>query len=183
VSHPPSQRIIFAVQAEGLLRGLAPDVTEALKMQLKRAGLDPDGTLPPGWPAEQLKVWLDLASAAIYPDFTLEEAHRRIGRRFVDGWQRTVLGAASAQFLKLLGVKRALERLTRAFRTSDNFSEASVEFPANCLAIVSIHSQPLPHYIAGILDGGLSMLKVNGKVSIEAPSSSDAMSFRIEWES
>lgn len=178
---PVQQRLIFTVQAEGLLRGLDPDVKGSLKTRLKAAGLDADGALPPGWPAEQLKVWLDLASAEIYPDFPLDEAHRRIGRRFLDGWQRTMLGAASAQFLKVLGVKRTLERLTRAFRTGDNFSETSVAFPADRVAIVTIKSQPLPHYIAGILDGGLALLKVKGRVTIE-PSSGDTMSFRVEWE-
>jgi len=179
---PPNERLIFAVQAEGLLRGLDPDVTGSLKTRLKQAGLDPDVALLPGWPAEQLKVWLDIASAEIYPDFPLDEAHRRIGRRLLDGWQRTMLGAASAQFLKVLGMKRTLERLTRAFRTGDNFSETSVDFPADRLGVVTIRSQQLPHYIAGILDGGLALLKVKGRVTI-GPSSDDTMSFRVEWES
>lgn len=181
VAAPENQRIIFAVQAEGLLRGLDPDVTGRLKTRLKEAGLDPDVALPPGWPAERLKVWLDLASAEIYPDFALDEAHRRIGRRFLDGWQRTMLGAASAQFLKVLGMKRTLERLTRAFRTGDNFSETSVDFPSERVGVVTIRSQQLPHYIAGILDGGLALMKVKGKVSIE-PASGDTMTFRVEWE-
>ena len=178
---PPTQRIIFAVQAEGLLRGLDPDVKGSLKTRLKTAGLDADAALPPGWPAEQLKVWLDLASAEIYPDFPVDEAHRRIGRRFLDGWQRTMLGAASAQFLKVLGMKRTLERLTRAFRTGDNFSETSVAFPEAHVGVVTVRSQQLPHYIAGILDGGLALMKVKGKVTIE-PASGDTMSFRVEWE-
>jgi len=178
---PVSQRVIFPVQAEGLLRGLDPDVKGTLKQRLQEAGLDPDRALPPGWPASKLKEWLDIASAELYPSLPLDEAHRRIGRRFLDGWQRTVLGAASAQFLKVLGVKRTLERLSRAFRTGDNYTETAAEFPEERVAVLTVVSQQLPHYIAGILDGGLMLLKVKGKVSIEQ-ASGDTMSFRVEWE-
>lgn len=178
---PVEQRVIFPVQAEGLLRGLQPEVAAGpLRERLKAAGLDADGALPPGWPAPKLVEWIDLAAKEIYPTLSREEAHRRIGRRFIDGWQRTVLGAASAQFLKLLGVKRALERLTRAFRTGDNYSETSVAFPTDTTAVVTVRAQLIPHYVAGILDGGLALMKVQGKVTIEQ-AAADVMVFRLEW--
>lgn len=175
------ERVIFPAQAEGLLRGLQPDVNDALTSKLKTLALDPSQPFPPAWPSSRLKEWLDAASDVIYDSCTREEAHRRIGRRFIDGWQRTMLGAASAQLLKVLGTRRALERLTRAFRTGDNYTESSVAFPSPTVALVTVHSEPLPHYIAGVLDGGLALLNVKGRVSIES-TGGDVMVFRIEWE-
>ncbi|MBL8923811.1 MAG: DUF2378 family protein [Myxococcaceae bacterium] len=178
---PVEQRVIFPVQAEGLLRGLGADVSPRLKATLKALDLDPDNEFPPAWPAERLRAWLDAASDDIYQDLPREEAHRRIGRRFIDGWQRTLIGAASAQFLKVIGPRRALERLTRAFRTGDNFSQSSVTFPGDTVALVTLNTQSLPDYIAGILDGGLALLGVQGRVTIERVAGDD-MDFRVEWE-
>lgn len=175
------ERVIFPAQAEGLLRGLQPDVNDALSSKLKMLALDPSQPFPPAWPSSRLKEWLDAVSDVIYDSCTRDEAHRRIGRRFIDGWQRTMLGAASAQLLKVLGTRRALERLTRAFRTGDNYTESSVAFPSPTVALVTVRSEPLPHYIAGVLDGGLALLNVQGRVSIES-TSGDVMVFRIEWE-
>ncbi len=175
------ERVIFPAQAEGLLRGLQPDVTDALSSKLKTLALDPGQPFPPAWPSSRLKEWLDAISDVVYDSCTRDEAHRRIGRRFIDGWQRTMLGAASAQLLKVLGTRRALERLTRAFRTGDNYTESSVAFPGPNVAVVTVRSEPLPHYIAGVLDGGLALLNVQGRVSIES-STGDVMTFRIEWE-
>jgi uncharacterized protein (TIGR02265 family) len=181
MADPSAQRLVFPVQAEGLIRGLQPDVTDRLKVRLRAAGLDLDLGLPPAWPAEQLALWLDLAAEEIYGDFPKDEAHRRIGRRFIDGWQRTMLGAASAQVLKLVGPKRALERLTRAFRTGDNFSESVVTFPSPTVGLVTMRTQRLPHYIAGILDGGIAMLNVQGAVTIMEDTDAQ-MVFRVEWQ-
>lgn len=175
------QRFIFPAQAEGILRGIGPDMTPTLKAKLKGVGLDPEKPFPPAWPAETLRQWLDVIGTELYRDFPLDEAHRRIGRRFIDGWQTTMLGAASAQVLKLLGPRRALERLTRAFRTGDNFSETGVTFPADRVALVTVRSQSLPHYIAGVLDGGLALLNVKGRVTIEQDTIA-VMVFRVEWE-
>ena len=175
------ERVIFPAQAEGLLRGLHPDVNDTLSSKLKTLALDPGQPFPPAWPSSRLKEWLDAISDVVYDSCTRDEAHRRIGRRFIDGWQRTMLGAASAQLLKVLGTRRALERLTRAFRTGDNYTESSVAFPAPNVAVVTVRSEPLPHYIAGVLDGGLALLNLQGRVSIES-STGDVMTFRIEWE-
>ena len=175
------QRVIFVAQAEGLLRGLGADVTGRLKQRLKAAELDPDKPFPPGWPSARLGEWLDIASDELYPELPRSEAHRLIGRRFIEGWQGTLIGSASAQFLKLLGTRRALERLTRAFRTGDNYSETSVTFPSENVALVTVKSEPLEHYTAGILDGGLAMMKVRGTVAIER-AVGGVMVFRVEWE-
>ena len=179
----PDSRLIFPVQVEGLLRGLEPDVTPRLKQRLKAAGLDLDAKLPPAWPAERLREWLDACADEVYPGQPREQALRAIGRRFIEGWQRTLIGAASAKLLKLVGPRRTLERLTRAFRTGDNFSETSVLFPSDRVGVVTVRSQRLPHYIAGILDGGVAMLEVDGRVAIEDAGDGEhgSMRFRIEW--
>lgn len=175
------ERVIFPAQVEGLLRGLSPDVVGSLKTRLKQAGLDVDAPFPPAWPASRLHEWLDLASEELYRDLPKDEAHRRIGQRFIEGWQRTMLGSAVAQFLALLGPKRALERLTRAFRTGDNYSETSCQFPSERVALVTVKSQRLPHYITGILEAGLALVKVKGTVRVEADTEAH-MVFRVEWQ-
>jgi len=176
-----NERVIFPAQVEGLLRGLSPDVGPSLKGKLKAAGLDVDAPFPPAWPAAHLGDWLNVASAEIYAELSREEAHRRIGQRFIEGWQRTMLGGALSQFLALLGPKRALERLTRAFRTGDNFSETSCQFPQERVALVTVKSQRLPHYIAGILEAGLALVKANGRVAVEEDTD-ERMVFRVEWD-
>lgn len=175
------ERLVFPAQIEGLLRGLEPDVTPSLKRALKAAGLDVDVPFPPAWPAVKLGTWLDVMANEVYGEFSRDEAYRRIGRRFMDGWQRTLLGAAATKVLRLMGMRRGLERLTRSFRTGDNFSETAVEFPDDRVCLVSVKSQQMPHYIAGILDGGLALMGVRGKVSVE-PNVGDTMRFRVEWE-
>jgi hypothetical protein len=46
---------------------------------------------------------------------------------------------------------------------------------------VTVNSEPLVHYTAGILDAGLAMMKVKGHVTIERVVGG-VMVFRVEWE-
>lgn len=175
------ERLIFPAQAEGLVRCLGDDLSDSLKRRFVTLDLDVDHELPPAWPARRLGEWIDAIAIELYPKLPRDEAHRLIGRRFVEGWQRTMLGSAMVPLLGIFGPKRTLERLTRAFRTGDNFSQTSVVFPTERSGVVTVRSERLPHYIVGILEAGLSLVRVKGQVRIEEDTE-ERLVFRVEWE-
>lgn len=164
---PPAQRLVFPAAVEGLLKGLGEQVTPQLLSQLKARGVDV-AQLPPAMPIEIWGTHLDFIRAQVFPELERDEGLRRIGRAFIEGWQRTLVGSAAAAMLKLVGPTRTLPRLTRAFRTSDNFSEATTELLSAKSARITINDvNGMPTMWLGTIEAGLAFLVSEGEVLIE----------------
>jgi uncharacterized protein (TIGR02265 family) len=177
----PERRIVFATLAESLVRGLGADLTPSLAAKLKARGLDLSRPFPPGWEAELMFEWLVLIATETYPSVSQDEALRRLGHRFIEGWRATLLGAATAQMMRVMGSRRALARVGRAFRTGDNFTQASVEFTGPNQAYVTIIGAPLPSYLQGIMEAGTSMVGLTGTVVVRS-FDGRAVVLQVDWE-
>lgn len=174
------RRLVFPSSLDGILKGLGPLATPALKAQIKANGLDPDH-LPPAVPVEQWSPFLPLIATLAWPNEPRDEALRLLGLHFIRGWKSTAMGAAASALLKLVGPARTLTRLDRAFRTADNFSHAVTELMSPTEALVSINEvQGCPTYWVGILQGGLEVLGRVGTVEIADPTPPGAK-LRIRW--
>jgi uncharacterized protein (TIGR02265 family) len=180
MSGVPSERVVFNSTIEGLVRALGADLTPALSAKLKAAGLDLSKPLPPGWEPARVHGWLELVATEVSPDLSRDEALRRLGRRFIEGWRSTLLGGAAAGVMKVLGSRRALQRVGRAFRTGDNFTDSVVDFVGPTEAVITVTGQPFPAYVQGILEAGAAMVGVEGVVVIEDVKG-EVVKLRMTW--
>jgi uncharacterized protein (TIGR02265 family) len=176
---PAVEKLVFSSMGDGLVRALGPDLTPALSEKLRARGFDVNKKFPPAWPLEQVTGWLELIAAELYPQLPREEALKSVGRRFIEGWQATLLGSAAAQVMKVMGPRRSLERIGRAFRTSDNFTEVSFEPLGATSALVVITGQKLPTYAQGVLEAGMAIV-TRGTVTLQKVEG-EVATYRLDW--
>lgn len=174
------ERYIFPAAVEGMIKGLGPRATPALKAHLKAQGLDVE-KVPPAIPVAEWTPYLRAAATFCWPEVPEEEAMRLLALHFIRGWQNTTMGSAMSVMLRLLGPARTLTRLDRAFRTSDNFTRATTVLVGTNEALVTINEvQGSPSYWVGILQGGLEVLGRAGEVTLHAVALPSA-TMRVSW--
>lgn len=175
------ERYVFPALFEGFEKGLGPAFTDGTRAELKRAGLDMQ-KLPPAIPAAAVEGYVRIIARHAFPTLSAEQQLRELGKAMLRGWQKGLLGAASAAMLRLIGPRRTLQRLDRAISTVNNFAHASTEFVGEQEALVTIEDvQGLPTYWQGILEGGLELLGVTGTVTVDALEGASAR-LRAKWD-
>lgn len=185
---PPAERLIFPVPIEGLwVRALSKDLTPALRERLRAEGLDLSAPLSPAYPVERYEAWLRLTARALQPELSEAEGLRWLGRRFLQGYEQTLLGKAAAATLRLLGPRRGIDRLTRAFATGDNFlsAEGYDEGASDGRGVVRVEVLPIgqqAHYVHGLLEGGLAMVgAAEGRVAYAGTGPGERAVYRMSW--
>ncbi len=177
---PNEPRLAFPTAIEGVLHGLGSKVTDQTRRKLLALGLDVQ-RMPPAIPAELMPRIFNVIAEDIWPFEAEDERLRLLGLYFIRGWQHTLLGRAGATFLKIIGPTRTLQRLDRAFRTSDNYTHASTTFLGPTEALLTISDvDGLPTYWVGLLEGGLEFLSLKGSVTLESHPRPEAV-YRIKW--
>ncbi len=153
-------KLVFNQTIESLFqRALKDSMAPALKAELKASGLDLDKPLDPAYPAESVNRWFALAAKHTFPTLVRDEGLRALGSRFIDGWQQTLLGKATAALLVIVGPTRALRRMTQNFRTGDNFTQ--VEFEERAKGDVELRF----NYVIGGVAFVRGMLEAGGELT------------------
>lgn len=175
------QRYTFPSVLESLVKGLGPLATEQTRQKLKAAGLDLDN-LPPAIPSEDMPKYQRVIATDVWPHETEDEALRQLGIHFIRGWQKTLLGSAMASLLKLVGPERALKRLDRAFRTTDNYITANTVMVGPKEAMVTLNdTETVPMYWVGIFQGSIEMMGREGQVTLHEQHLPGG-TFRLVWK-
>lgn len=116
-----SERFVFAPTVEGLVRGVGPALTAATRGELRALGIDLDQPLKPGYPAVMWHRALELIASAVYPGVPAAEAHFQMGMRTVHGLDETLVGKAMLAMIRLVGPRRAIQRLPVNAKIGTNF--------------------------------------------------------------
>ncbi|MBX5480644.1 MAG: DUF2378 family protein [Myxococcaceae bacterium] len=175
--------VFFSQYFESLfLRAHGDQLTPRLKARLREAGLDVDRLLP-AYPVSVGKAALQIAVEEIYPGQDREAALREMGRRFLRGWQSTLLGRAAAAVLRVVGPRRSLMRLEGAFRTGDNFTRIQAEELGPTRVRLRInHVLGAPAYYAGMMqEGGVMTGAKNTRATVESTEGDGAV-ILVEWD-
>lgn len=137
---------------EGLfLRALEVERGSALAAELKSAGFD----LTQICPSYDIAVWVacvDVAWRHVYPLQTRDEAWRLLGRRFIEGYFKTALGAVIAATLPFMRPTRFIERVPFFLRTGLGGSRCEVDLVGPGHAVVRLYG---PHPRSATLLGGV----------------------------
>ena len=158
--HSPRQvdgaELVFAQTVEGLFRALGP-LSHVDKARFRRAGIDPDLTLEPAYPASTYVELQRIAVDVFAPDLPFSLGIEALGARFVDGYGETLIGRAVLVGMKLLGPRRTLQRLTRTLTTGSTFFQTSLEEAAPGVWRLWINRVTYPGWYLGLLRRGLEL--------------------------
>jgi uncharacterized protein (TIGR02265 family) len=177
------EQLVFPQTVEGLfVRGLAGAMTPGLRLQLRAAGLDLDRPLAAGYPAADFARWVRLASEALYPGMPEEQALRRMGRHFFDGYMDTLMGKALAPVMRVLGPRRTLERMERNFRSGSNYVAVRAETTGPSEVMLHFNEvHRIPGYYAGIIEHGAELTGAKDTTVEVLPAPAPGCALRVRW--
>ncbi|MDP2269525.1 MAG: DUF2378 family protein [Archangium sp.] len=148
-----SEKVVFAQSMEGIYRALTPHTPQERAAFLK-AGVKTGDHFDAAYP---IQAWLDILDASAASRFAhLPELERytEVGRVFFLGFGKTLMGSAVLGLLKVIGPRRTLDRLTRNFRSANNFTVGTFEsFSANHHK-VHINWTARPGFYLGLIESG-----------------------------
>jgi uncharacterized protein (TIGR02265 family) len=138
-------------------------------------------------PAYEYRIWracLVAQREAVFPGVAVAEASFRQGVRYMDAYfERTVIGGAMLLALRAIGVRRALERMSRNFRSGNNFGEAtftSTGATSGTLWVNDVFSDSAD-YVRGMVTRGMQLVGA-ANANMETQShDGDAATFAVTW--
>jgi len=117
----------------------------------------------------------------VFPKEDPSQAQRLLGQRFFDGWRGTLTGAAASAFLRIVGPRRALTRVGRAFRNGNNFTVTETFFESDTAARIDfVQTQELADFVRGVIEAGLVLMQVKGEVEIVSRGTRQFV-LRVTW--
>ena len=123
-----TEDLVFAHTVEGMyFKALRSHLTPSLKARLRQTGIDLDQKLQIGYPREAWGACLRVTAQELNPTLTPQEAHRRLGELFFEGYTDTFLGKAMLGILRVVGPMRALARMPQNLRSGSNYLECQFE--------------------------------------------------------
>lgn len=156
---------------EGLFqRALRP--TGAFAEDLKAAGYDikrPEIR----YPRRVFQACLDVAHRHVFPSLSREEAHRKLGRLFVDGFFATIVGGVTRTIIRFLGLDRFMARLPKLATMTTTGMEVETKKVSPVEYQVVYRGRDLsPDFIAGSMEGSdpkTSVFKLRVEVVSRSP--------------
>jgi uncharacterized protein (TIGR02265 family) len=152
----PSERVVFSSVFEALGRivlGSAPQlVPEALKL-----GVD-FSRLNPAYPADTWRLLTAQVAQALHPTVSAPVAEYRLGQRIIHEYGKTVIGRALMATLKVLGPTRCFSRVSRSFRTANNYTEDRVTQHAPNHFELWLNELHVPYVDQGVIQAALDAI-------------------------
>ena len=172
---------MFSQTVEGLLRALAP-MSATSKQKLAAIGVDPDQRLDAAYSREKWLELIHLACDIHHPGRDREETSYELGCRFMGTYGQTLVGKAMLTALRVIGPRRALDRMSRNFRTGNNFSETKLTEPTPGRYELWCSHVTLAGWYRGVIEAGLSLAGASDvKVTLLRREREGAV-FQVEWK-
>lgn len=176
-----SEQLFFTQTVEGLTRALGTALDADVARKLKDIGIDVYSPLLPAYPVEVWTQALEIGAAALRPDLPNDEAMYELGRRFINGFMDTLLGRAAMKMVAVMGPHRCLARMTRTFRSGNNFTETRQVELAPCTYDVFVMPVVRAHFIRGVLKAGLAVSGEPDATVTLISHSPEQTHYRVEW--
>ncbi len=173
--------VVFSQAVEGLVRAMNHRLDESAKIKLAAHGLDVRVRLRPAYP---LSVWAEvvrIGGALVAPGESHDAQMYELGRRFVEGYRETIVGKAMLAALKVLGPRRTLERMSRNFRSGNNYTQTTLEPRGPTAFTLWLNRVNEPEFYRGLLTAGLDHSGAAAVVVKLRACDSNGAHFDIEW--
>lgn len=176
-----SQHLVYDFGVEGLFKGLGDKLTPALKAKVRAVGIDLDKKLLPGYPKEVWVRAVDVVARELSEAGDLAAARRQLGHHITHGFSQGTLGKVMAPGIRLMGVRRVLQRLPKTLTMSNNFLKVSVtELGPNSVRVEMNEAVPSAEFLCGVLE---AMSAYAGAKSCEVQHASEGpfVVFSVTW--
>lgn len=177
-------RVVFNSGFEALFsREIRGKVTPTIDQAIKALGVNLDKPFQPAYPVETWAALLDLLGKHLYPDDSTPEAYRKLGRSTIVGFGETLAGRALFPLLRLIGPVRALDRASRNYAATNNYTKVvltrvgptSFNFYLN-------EKHTLPQYDMGVVEEMLSQLHVASPQVTLKTQDAEGFTMAIHWD-
>lgn len=145
----------------------------AFKADLRAAGYDVDNP-ELRYPTATWMACIEVAARHVYPELSREDAHRKLGQRFVGRYLTTILGRIIRTLVFALGVDKFIMQLPKVVALSSTGLTADakkLDAPGEYSIVFRGESQS-PDFIAGAFEGGaqdVSIFKLKAEVTRRQP--------------
>jgi uncharacterized protein (TIGR02265 family) len=175
-------KLIFSQTFEGIFRALGPRLDANLSSRLKEAGVDPSRPLRPAYPVPVFHAVLQALGDALYPALEEDERHEELARMFMSGYSETMVGRAMLAMMRVIGPRRTLERLSRQFRTGNNFSETALTELGNTEFELWCNQVTAPGWYVGLIERGLELAGAHHPKARLVRRDEAGATFRVTWD-
>jgi uncharacterized protein (TIGR02265 family) len=182
---PPEEQLVFGPTVEGLfVRGLKPKLSPTTIADLRRASVDVEKPILPAYSRQVISEAVGLAARALYPDADPAEAWYRIGKHVALGVRGMPLGGAALALMRVLGPRRAMGRMARTFRSTNNYMAVRLrELAPNRYELDLEPSNEQPRYMQAVIEdlleaAGAQELRVEIALHDRAR---ELATYRISW--
>jgi len=174
-----SEPVVFVAGMEGLIKALEPRVDAAFWKKLRERGFDREKPLLAATPAKTWLLVLEAGVEAVGGDRTA--ALRALGVAAIEGFQQTLVGRALFPLLKLIGLKRGLERISRSFQSGNDFLDMKlVSFEPGEARLEAREVLGVGEHFAGMLIAGCTAVGAR-EVSCETRPAGNGAHFVVKW--
>ena len=176
-------RVVFSSGFEALFsKDIRSKVTPAFDAELRAAGLRLDKPFQSAYPVEVWCAAVNVAAKHLYPDDSLPEANRKLGRSTIVGFCETLIGRALFPLLRLIGPVRALDRAARNYASANNFTKVVLtRVGPTCFDFYLNEVDMLPQYDMGVLEEALTQLHVASPRVTLMSQDTKGFTMRLEW--
>ena len=177
---------MFGPTVEGLfVRGLRGQLDAELKAQLRELGLDVEKPMLPAYPQTVVAGAIELIGKKLYPAEDENGRWYRIGKHVVLGVRDMPIGGAVLAFARLVGPRRALNRMPHTFRTTSNYLDCVVrERGDKRYELDALGTPAPPGYMQAVVEDILTVAGAKGlevKLIRHAPEERLA-TYAIRWD-
>lgn len=176
-----NERVVFGTSMEGLHRALAPP-TPAESAAFLKAGVTGE-RFAPAYPLAAYMEILDACADSRFGDAAPLERYAHVGRLFWAGYEKTLVGAALTAMLRVLGPRRTLDRMTRNFRTANNYTEVTVDSRAPNHHLVRVNFVARPGFYLGIIESGCLRAGAKDLSVTLVESTAESPVYEVKWAS
>lgn len=175
-----SERVVFSAVFESCVRLLQKRRPEVLP-QLRAAGLEVD-KIQPAYPAATWRAVSSVAARALFPDAPPEQADYLLGQQFMEQYAQTLIGGALMATLRIIGPRRAFTRVSRSFRTSNNYMEDRVTPHGPNDYELWLNETLVPHVNRGVLQAALSAIGARNCTVDVVNIDGEGVTYRCRWD-
>jgi len=173
---------VFSQSMEGLYRALAPH-TPKERAAFLAAGVTSDKHFAPAYPVELHVAILDACADSRFSHLPELQRYTEVGKLFFSGFEKTLIGSALMAMLRVLGPRRTLDRLTRNFRTANNFTEGTLTTFAPNHHHVRINYTVRPGFYRGLLESGVRQAGAKDLTVNVVETKDFATTYELKWAS
>lgn len=147
------EEVVFGTTVEALFQhALGERLTPACYERAAKIGVDLRGKPRPFYPRETYYACVRAVAEALFPDLDLDGRMYEMGRAFMEGFERTPMGRATIEAVRVGGPHRTLERLTHSFRSSNNYMKTEfVDKGPNEVEVSLSQTSGAPAYFEAVL--------------------------------